>query len=728
MFQRRTPPEALAGIPPRFRVGARLGAGAMGAVYRAEDQELGRAVALKVLTLEPREDLRARFEREAQALAALRHPHIVQVFDYGVAEAGPYLVMELLEGGPLLPLPRGERPLEVLLPVAEALQRVHDAGLLHRDVKPGNMLRARDGRAVLLDFGLVQDLERTRLTRTGLFVGTPLFASPECLQGAEPGPGTDWWGWACTLFQACEGRLPFTEAQLQEVLEGGALPAPRLARVAPGSPEGRYLQAALGPFPEERPGDLEEVRALLAPQPAGPRATVEVPVADSVGSGAAGPELPPTGRRAPWVALAAGVVLLALGAARWRPAPPPPPARPGPAAPNPARALAEASRLRACATPGETEGCLDPDPVAWPAARARLEEAAALDRWLAAGGRPEDLAPAARAGLAAAAAALESRGWPGVYRPFLAPPPEAGPAPTPPPPRLEEALEDAELPGPYPPWTRGALQAVAAALEARRALDPGDFLAAYTRNELLGVIPGSRDVARNLRVSTERAAYRARVRRHLAPGEAALRRALGCLARAAAAEPEAQVLQLELVGVFSKELWIFLYGPAGYEEVEQLLGGRPPGAVGAYLRAELLRRQDVVRRAAGARRPEDRGAALEAWEELLGASMSGAHAASFRRQALARLLDLVLEARDYPRLARLWEAWHESYLGAAAPGEEELLANFVQGFSRPACPLPARPGLRRLLDLVDGLSPEQRADWELPAATLERFRARVEGS
>src|SRR5215813_6538272 len=169
---------------------ALLGHGGMGAVYRARDPELDRAVAIKVM-LETTEDFIARFRREAQAIARLQHGNIVQVFDFGVDEnSNPYFVMELIDGTPLDQIVR-ERgrllPLEVIRLIkqaAEGLATAHRAGIVHRDVKPSNLIV--DGRGVvkLVDFGIARVAEaNVQLTAASALMGTPGYMAPEQAQG-----------------------------------------------------------------------------------------------------------------------------------------------------------------------------------------------------------------------------------------------------------------------------------------------------------------------------------------------------------------------------------------------------------------------------------------------------------------------------------------------------------------------------------------------------------------
>ncbi|MGE0710574.1 MAG: serine/threonine-protein kinase [Planctomycetota bacterium] len=213
-----------------YRVTGELGRGGAGAVLRGEDAA-GRPVAIKVLvqgrSATPAQ--RQRFAREARALTTVRHPHVVALLDVGEQQGVPYLVLELHEGGSLEDrLRRGEplAPREVArigAELAEGLAAAHGRGVLHRDLKPGNVLFAASGAALLTDFGMAKDLGRlehtAQLTRTGALQGTPGFWAPEQAAGelARIGPHTDVYGLGATLYAALCGRAPFEGASLVEV-------------------------------------------------------------------------------------------------------------------------------------------------------------------------------------------------------------------------------------------------------------------------------------------------------------------------------------------------------------------------------------------------------------------------------------------------------------------------------------------------------------------------------
>ena len=197
----------------RYRLDEVVGRGGMGTVYRALDLRLNRPVAIKALRSVERADAN-RFEAEIQILARLVHPGLVRLLDAGDLDSRPYLVMDLIEG-PSLAESVGEGPLSrehtamVGARVADALAYVHDAGVIHRDVKPSNVLLTKLGDAHLADFGIARLVDSTSITVTGRPLGTPAYLAPEQVEGTNVGPGTDVYALGLVLIECLSGRRAF---------------------------------------------------------------------------------------------------------------------------------------------------------------------------------------------------------------------------------------------------------------------------------------------------------------------------------------------------------------------------------------------------------------------------------------------------------------------------------------------------------------------------------------
>jgi len=208
-------------VAGRYRLTRAIGRGGMGVVWSAVDRRLGREVAVKELLLSPgmsddqSNTLLQRALREGRIAATLRHPAVVPVYDTFMADERPWIVMELLRGRSLAQLVAASGPMtpesaaELGGRLLSALRAAHAAGILHRDVKPGNVLIAEDGRVMLTDFGLAAMEGDPSLTQVGMVMGSPPYVAPERARGAPATPAADLWSLGATLFMAVEGRGPY---------------------------------------------------------------------------------------------------------------------------------------------------------------------------------------------------------------------------------------------------------------------------------------------------------------------------------------------------------------------------------------------------------------------------------------------------------------------------------------------------------------------------------------
>ncbi|WP_161227109.1 serine/threonine-protein kinase [Streptomyces sp. SID8352] len=260
-------------VAGRYRLDEAIGSGGMGRVWRAHDEVLHRAVAIKELTAAlyasdgDRSVLLARTRGEARAAARINHSAVVTVHDVFEHDGRPWIVMELVEGRSLADAVRDEErvvPTEaarVGLWVLRALRAAHTAGVLHRDVKPGNVLLADDGRVLLTDFGIAQIEGDSTITRTGEVVGSVDYLAPERVRGHDPGPASDLWALGATLYTAVEGRSPFRRTSplstMQAVVEEEAAEPLRAGPLAP------VISALLAKDPAQRP-DATEAEQMLA--------------------------------------------------------------------------------------------------------------------------------------------------------------------------------------------------------------------------------------------------------------------------------------------------------------------------------------------------------------------------------------------------------------------------------------------------------------------------------
>lgn len=339
-------------IASRYRLLGPLGQGGMGVVWRARDEVLGREVAVKEvrapsgLASSDVQRLYARLEREAWAAARVSHRNVVTVYDVATEDSRPWIVMELIRGlalsevldaeGPMTP----QRAARIGAEVLAALRSAHASGVLHRDVKPGNVLLANDGRVVLTDFGIAMVEGTSALTMTGELIGSPEFLAPERALGRTPGPESDLWSLGVLLYAATEGNSPFrqnTPLNTLRAVVDEELPPPR--RAGPLAP---VIEGLLRKDPAERlsaeqaehqlriiaAGGAPRATGAGAPDPYGPTMTADTltpraplpvpppPAPDLSTTAEVTPAGPPR-RAVALLAVGLAVLLLAIGGIVW---------------------------------------------------------------------------------------------------------------------------------------------------------------------------------------------------------------------------------------------------------------------------------------------------------------------------------------------------------------------------------------------------------------------------
>ncbi|HEY3529919.1 MAG TPA: serine/threonine-protein kinase [Nocardioides sp.] len=311
-------PSAFADARGRYRLDSRIATGGMGEVWRGTDTVLDRPVAVKLLKQEHADDpvFRSRFETEAQHAAGLHHPGVAQVFDFGSGESrgesggessdeggtgdhAPFLVMEYVEGRPLSAVLRPGQPMDpsaaarLVAATADALGAAHAQGIVHRDVKPANILVTDDRQVKITDFGIARAADSVALTRTGEVLGTPQYISPEQAEGRPATPASDVYALGAVAYECLVGQRPFqADTPVATAIAHLRQPVPELPSTVPPA-LAAVVRRALAKAPEERYADGAAFaaavrRAIESPEDsdAGATKVMPAPVAAEVAGGA----------------------------------------------------------------------------------------------------------------------------------------------------------------------------------------------------------------------------------------------------------------------------------------------------------------------------------------------------------------------------------------------------------------------------------------------------------
>lgn len=254
----------------RYRIERELGRGGMAIVYRAHDGELERPVAIKVLAehLSGDDNFVARFVREARLASRLSHPNVVRVYDAGDEDGRPFIVMECVSGGSLADTAQlaPERVVELGAQACAGLQHAHDAGLIHRDVKPANLLVRDDGVLKIADFGIARASESTRHTQVGTVLGTAAYLAPEQVSGEDATSASDLYALAAVLYELLTGRPPYVVTSLADLAslqsDGTIAPVRDLEPSVPPEVEAAVMRA-LAREPRFRPASAAELAQEL---------------------------------------------------------------------------------------------------------------------------------------------------------------------------------------------------------------------------------------------------------------------------------------------------------------------------------------------------------------------------------------------------------------------------------------------------------------------------------
>jgi eukaryotic-like serine/threonine-protein kinase len=324
-------------IGERYEIAGAIGSGGMAVVYRARDRELDRDVAIKLLAehLATDEEFRERFLRELKIAGRLSHPNVVNVYDGGEVDGRPYIVMECVDGVTLAEeLKRRKRfppaeAIELMLQACEGVEHAHQQGLVHRDIKPQNMLlRAEDGLLKIADFGIARTVEGTQLTAAGTVLGTAVYSAPEQAAGEQVTTAADVYSLGAVLYELLAGRPPFEFESIPElVLKQRAGRVASLSDLVPDVPHhlDEVVRRCLAPEPAARPASAAALAADLEAEAPTDHATAAMP-ATVVTRARSRRRLWPLAAAAALAVVVAGLILTTRDDGSPTPSPQPPPA------------------------------------------------------------------------------------------------------------------------------------------------------------------------------------------------------------------------------------------------------------------------------------------------------------------------------------------------------------------------------------------------------------------
>jgi eukaryotic-like serine/threonine-protein kinase len=364
-------------VADRYRLGAPVGRGGMGRVWRAHDQILDREVAVKEILpphqLADPEAVHRRTLREARAAARLSHPGVVRVFDVCEVDGGTWIVMEYVPSRSLQEVLAAEGPLpprrvaKIGLDLLDALVAAARAGVEHRDVKPANVLLTDDGRVLLTDFGIASIADDPSNTTSDLLIGSPEYMSPERVRNDHVGLASDLWSLAATLYAAVEGHSPFHRPTVAATLTALAVSPPDPpTKAGPLTP---LLLALLQKDPADRPsaGDAAKMLRAAASGAYGQAVVPQEEVRDDDQPAEIDAVAKSGGRRWPWLALAAFLVVVVAGAAVWfstRPSGPPSPSAKATTSPSVSAATSPSVSASTSASPSRPSSAPPSSPTA----------------------------------------------------------------------------------------------------------------------------------------------------------------------------------------------------------------------------------------------------------------------------------------------------------------------------------------------------------------------------